>query len=125
MEAAGLQNVSIEWGRAEDAGQDVRLREKYDIAVARAVAELRVLAELCLPLVAVGGHWVAAKGVNPQAEVDAAGNAIKELGGKLVEVVEVDSEAPDGRRCVVVVKKLAATKKIYPRRPGTPKKQPL
>lgn len=125
VEAVGLQNVYVEWGRAEDAGQDPRLREKYDIAVARAVAELRVLAELCLPLVHVGGHWVAAKGANPQAEVDTAAAAIKELGGQLVEVAEVDSEGPDGRRCVVVVRKAAFTKKKYPRRAGTPKKQPL
>ncbi len=123
--AAGVPNVSIEWARAEDAGQDPLLREAHDVAVARAVAELRVLAELCLPLVAVGGHWVAAKGAKPQEEVAAAENAIKELGGKLVGVEEVDSEAPDGRRCVVVVKKERPTKNKYPRRPGTPKKQPL
>ena len=123
--ATHLSNVNIEWARAEDAGQDVRLREKYDIAVARAVAELRVLAELCLPLVTVGGHWVAAKGVDPGAEVEVAKNAISELGGRVVEVGEVASEGPDGRRSVVVVKKVAATKCKYPRKPGIPKKQPL
>ena len=125
VEATGLKNISIEWGRAEDAGQDPRLREKHTLAVARAVAELRQLAELCLPLVAVGGHWIAAKGANPQAEIEAAANAINELGGKLVEVQEVDSDAPDGKRCVVIVKKAGFTKKKYPRKPGVPKKQPL
>lgn len=125
VEATGLKNVKIEWGRAEDAGQDPRLREQHTIAVARAVAELRQLAELCLPLVSVGGYWIAAKGTNPQAEVEAAENAIKELGGKLMEVQEVDSDGPDGKRCVVIVKKAGFTKKKYPRKPGVPKKQPL
>lgn len=123
--AAGVPNVAVEWARAEDAGQDPLLREAHDVAVARAVAELRVLAELCLPLVAVGGHWVAAKGAKPQEEVAAAGHAIKELGGTLLWVEEVDSEAPDGRRCVVVVRKDRPTQGKYPRRAGTPKKQPL
>ena len=125
-ETAQLSNVSVVWARAEDAGQDIKLREKHDIAVARAVAELRVLAELCLPFVRVGGHWVAAKGTTPAEEVAAAAPAIKELGGKLLEVTEVDSEAPDGnKRCVVVVKKTHFTRLKYPRRAGTPKKQPL
>ncbi|KAL4534611.1 hypothetical protein Ndes2526A_g05495 [Nannochloris sp. 'desiccata'] len=114
VEATGLKNVKIEWGRAEDAGQDPRLREQHTIAVARAVAELRQLAELCLPLVSVGGYWIAAKGTNPQAEVEAAENAIKELGGKLMEVQEVDSDGPDGKRCVVIVKKAGFTKKKIP-----------
>ncbi len=65
--AAGLRNVTVRWARAEDAGQAPALREQHQLAVARAVAELRLLAELCLPLVAPGGHWVAAKGPGPQA----------------------------------------------------------
>ncbi len=125
VEATGLKNVKIEWGRAEDAGQDPRLREQHTIAVARAVAELRQLAELCLPLVAVQGFWIAPKGTNITDEVTAAENAIKELGGKLVEIQEVDSDGPDGKRCVVIVKKDGFTKKKYPRKAGTPKKQPL
>ena len=55
------------WARAEEAGQKPELRESFDLVVARAVAETRVLAELCLPFVSVGGLWVAAKGPNPQA----------------------------------------------------------
>jgi 16S rRNA G527 N7-methylase RsmG len=62
----GLKNVQVVWSRAEEAGQKPELRERYDLAVARAVAETRVLAELCLPFVRVGGMWVAAKGPNPQ-----------------------------------------------------------
>lgn len=73
------------------AGQDARLRQRHDVAIARAVAELRVLSELCLPLVRPGGHWVAAKGPVPDAEVAGAGSAITKLGGKLLGVQEVDS----------------------------------
>ncbi len=64
--ACGLANVSVRWARAEEAGQDPGLREQHQLAVARAVAELRLLAELCLPLVQPGSHWVAAKGPDPQ-----------------------------------------------------------
>lgn len=95
------------------------------MAVARAVAELRVLAELCLPLVAPGGLWVAAKGASPEAEVAAAGRALSELRGRLVEVARVESWAPEGQRTAVVVAKQAATPRAYPRSPGTPSKKPL
>jgi 16S rRNA (guanine(527)-N(7))-methyltransferase RsmG len=120
--------VEVECARAEDAGatRGGALRGVADVAVARAVAELRVLAELCLPLVKVGGHWVAAKGPDPGAEVEQAMAAIKALGGELVGVVEVDSLGADGApRTAVVVRKTRATPAAYPRRPGTPKKQPL
>lgn len=69
------------------------MRQRYDAAIARAVAELRVLAELCLPLVRPGGHWVAAKGAAPADEVQAAGRAISKLGGELAGVELVDSGA--------------------------------
>lgn len=125
ISAAGLANVSVTWARAEDAGQDPLLRHSQHVAVARAVAELRVLAELCLPMVQVGGHWVAAKGAAPEEEVALARRAIQELGGELVRVEEVDSLAPEGKRTVVVVRKVRTTPGKYPRKAGTPKKQPL
>ncbi len=95
------------------------------MAVARAVAETRVLAELCLPFVRVGGIWVAPKGPNPQAEVDAAGPAIKSLGGRLVALESVESFSADGQRTAVVVAKAVRTPVKFPRRPGTPNAQPL
>jgi hypothetical protein len=73
------------------AGREPALRDQYDLAVARAVAELRVLAELCLPLVRTGGHWVAAKGAAPQDEVAGAKTAVIKVGGKLLGLEEVDS----------------------------------
>jgi len=124
--AAGICNASVVWARAEEAGREPLLRETHDIAVARAVAELRVLAELCLPLVAVGGFWIAAKGSTPQEETLQANSAIKQLGGEVVHVKQVDSVGPEGRhRTVVVTRKREATPARYPRKPGTPKKQPL
>lgn len=123
--AAGVANVSVECARAEDAGRNPALRERHTLVVARAVAELRVLAELCLPLAVVGGHWVAAKGASPQAEVGAGLAAVAQLGGRLVGVQEVDSMAPEGRRTAVIVLKERSTPAMFPRRPGTPKKQPL
>ena len=89
------------------------------------MAELRVLAELCLPLVRVGGVWVAAKGTAPGVEVGAAAAAIRLLGGGGARVADVESAGPEGLRTAVVVAKEAATPRQYPRRPGTPKKSPL
>ncbi|KAK9828738.1 hypothetical protein WJX72_001820 [[Myrmecia] bisecta] len=123
--AVGLRNVQTAWMRAEDAGRQETMRESYNVAVARAVAEMRVLAELCLPLVRVGGHVFAAKGANPQAEVDAASSAILLLGGSLVGIEPVDSHGPDGQRTVAVIHKVLATPEKYPRKAGQPQKRPL
>lgn len=123
---AGLTNVEVVWCRAEEGGQRPELRQSYDLAVARAVAEARVLAELCLPFVRVGGLWVAAKGPDPQAEVSAASNALGQLGGRLVAVEEVESRWEDGRqRTALVVAKAGPTPAKFPRQAGTPNKKPL
>jgi 16S rRNA G527 N7-methylase RsmG len=100
--------------------------QQYDLAVARAVAETRVLAELCLPLVRPPlGIWVAAKGAAPDAEVRAAGNALAKVGGRLLGVELVESWAPEGQRTAVVVAKARPTPAKYPRAPGTPGRKPL
>lgn len=122
----GASNVSVVWGRAEEGGRQQGLRDAHDLAVARAVADTRVLAELCLPFVRPGGVWVAAKGAAPHAEVAAAKKGIQALGGSgEVEVVGVDSWAPEGQRTAVVVCKRRPTPAAYPRAPGTPSKKPL
>ncbi|KAI3424771.1 hypothetical protein D9Q98_008159 [Chlorella vulgaris] len=125
VEAAGLTNVRVHCARAELAGRDPALRDQYDLAVARAVAELRVLAELCLPLVRTGGHWVAAKGAAPQDEVAGAKTAVIKVGGKLLGLEEVDSEGPEGPRTAVLVRKACPTPHQYPREPGVPGRKPL
>lgn len=125
IEATGVSNVTIVCARAEDAGHMESLREQYDLVVARAVAEMRVLAELCLPLCKVNGYWVAAKGADPVQEVDAAKKAITTLGGALLNIENVESQSPVGQRTAVLIKKITATPKQYPRKPGIPKKMPL
>lgn len=124
-EAMGLDNVEIIWARAEDAARDATHRETYHIATARAVAELRVLAELCLPFVQKNGHWIAAKGHSPIEEVQHAQRAISMLGGGPPSLEEVESMAPEGKRTAVIVQKKKPCAPTYPRRPGIPKKQPL
>lgn len=123
----GIRNVDVLWGRAETAGQDPEHREKFDVAIARAVAEMRVLSEYCLPFVRVGGALIAAKGPSPQREVNGAQIAISLLGGKLlsIEAVQSYSDGETQPRTAVTVRKVAITPPQYPRREGKPLKRPL
>ena len=118
----GLKNVSVVDRRAEEIGHDPRYRETFDVAVARALAPMRVLAELCLPLVAIGGRLLAQK--TRAEDVSDAAHAIEILGGALRSV----AAAPSGARAlgtVVIVDKIRATPAAYPRRPGLPGRRPL
>lgn len=122
----GIRNAHTLWGRAETLGQDAAHREVYDVAVVRAVADMRVLSELCLPFVRTGGYLVAAKGPDPAAEVAAAEHAFDVLGGHLVNVTEVESLSEEGQpRTAVTVRKHTGTPEQYPRREGRPSKRPL
>jgi len=119
----GLEGVEVLAERAEDAGRDPLHREAYDVAVARALAALPVLAELCLPLVAVGGRLLAMK-TDAAAEARAAEGVIRRLGGELVEVGAAASAARSLGQ-VVVVAKVAPTPDEFPLRPGVPGRRPL
>ena len=121
----GLENVEVIKGRAEEIGQLPGHREKYDWAVARAVANLNVLSEYLLPFLKVGGTMVAQKGESGPAEAQAAEKAMKLLGGKLKQVVPVNLPGMADDRYLVLVDKFAATPPKYPRKPGMPMKQPL
>ncbi|KAL3639512.1 hypothetical protein CASFOL_017419 [Castilleja foliolosa] len=121
----GLQNVQIVRDRAENIGQNHEFREGFNIAVARAVAEMRVLAEYCLPLVRVGGLFVAAKGHDPQEEVTKAERAIRLMGASLLQTCFVESHSKYGQRTVIICLKDGPTPRKYPRAPGTPSKLPL
>ena len=118
----GLRDVDVVPRRAEDLGRDSKYREKFDVAVARALAPMRVLAELCLPLVRVGGRLLAQKTVGE--DVEAAQNALEILGGSLVSVVPAPSAAR-ASGTVIVVRKSRPTPAGYPRRPGVPARKPL
>ncbi|TYJ38534.1 hypothetical protein E1A91_A05G449500v1 [Gossypium mustelinum] len=114
----GLSNVQVVRERAEKLGQDSNFRERFDVAVARAVAEMKVLAEYCLPLVRVGGLFVAAKGHNPQDEVKSAERATNLMGASVLQLCSVESHSPHGQRTAIICLKNRPTPRKYPRDPG-------
>lgn len=120
-----LGGVTMVKARAEDLGQDPAHRERYDWAVARAVAEMPVLAEYLLPLVKRGGHALAQKGEAAPVETQTAEGAIRKLGGELEQLIPIELPGVVETRFLVVLKKIAATPPRYPRRPGVPSKNPL
>jgi 16S rRNA (guanine527-N7)-methyltransferase len=120
-----LQGVEVIQQRAETIGQDPAHRERYDWAVARAVAILPVLAEYLLPLVRVGGSMLAMKGESGPAEAHSAEHAIKLLGGHLRQLLPVTLPGVAEERYLVVIDKVAATPAAYPRKVGIPAKRPL
>ena len=125
VDTLGLKNVAVIQARAEEVGQDSKHREKYDWAVARAVANLSALSEYLLPLVKVGGNMLAQKGERGPAEAQSAEKAIELLGGKLKQLIQVNLPGVVDERYLVVVEKVAATPPKYPRNPGLAAKQPL
>ncbi|HUV74724.1 MAG TPA: 16S rRNA (guanine(527)-N(7))-methyltransferase RsmG [Anaerolineae bacterium] len=125
VEAMGLQETDIVQGRAEELGRNPDYREVFDVALARAVAQMSVLVEYALPLVRVGGIFVAQKGDDIEVEMKSAGAAIELLGGRLQEIKPVYLPGSEIARHLVVVQKLGPTTERYPRRPGIPAKRPL
>ena len=125
-ESLVITNVQTIHGRAEDLARGELHRDAYDFCVSRAVANMRVLAELCLPFVKPGGSFVANKGPDCEEEVAAAAKAIELLGGELVGIVGEETSAAEisGHR-LVVVKKVGPTPDRFPRRAGKPAKAPL
>jgi 16S rRNA (guanine527-N7)-methyltransferase len=121
----GLEQVEVIQARAEDLGQDTQHREKYEWAVARAVANLNVLSEYLIPLVKLGGGMLAQKGESGPAEAQSAEKAMQVLGGKLKQLIPIHLPGVADDRYLVVVDKVAATPKNYPRKAGIPAKTPL
>ena len=125
VDQLGLTEVEIIQDRAENIGQKAAHREKYDWAVARAVAIMPVLMEFLLPLAAIGGKVLAMKGENAPAETQNAENAIEILGGHIQKLLPISLPRVADQRYLVVVDKVAATPQKYPRRVGAPAKKPL
>lgn len=125
VDKLSLDGVMVLTARAEEAGQNPAHREKYDWAVARAVADMPVLAEFLLPLVHFGGAMLAQKGESAPAETQSAEKALKLLGGQVRQLIPVTLPGVVEERYLVVVDKLAATPPGYPRKPGIPAKKPL
>ena len=121
----GLNNISVIHGRAEDLGHDNNYREKYDIAVSRAVADMSVLSELCIPFVRISGEFIAYKSSDSDEEIHSASKAIQTLSGSDASISDVEIPDTGIFRKLVMVKKKISTEKKYPRKPGIPSKNPI
>ncbi len=121
----GLSDVSVVHSRAEDAGRDRLFRERYDFAVSRAVARLRLLLELCLPFCKVGGTFIAYKGPDVEEELEEAKRALRLLGGEVEAVHKFTLPHGGEARTLIFVKKKGKTPAQYPRKAGVPERDPL
>lgn len=120
-----LRGITAIHGRAEDFAREAKYREKFDAVVSRAVANMAVLSELCIPYIKKDGYFVALKGPAVDEEIKDANKAINVLGGSLQETIEVTVEGTDLNHNLVVVKKIKETSKDYPRKAGTAAKKPI
>lgn len=120
-----LENVYLFHARAEDFGQRREIRNSFDVVTARAVANLSVLAEFCLPITKIGGTFAAMKGSKASEELNNSKKAIKTLGGKTQKVESFELPFNAGERNIILIKKDKKTPGKYPRKAGTPNKNPL
>lgn len=123
VEKLGLEDVEAIHSRTEDLAHNSKYREKYDLVTARAVASMNVLSEYCIPYAKIGGYFAAYKSGNIEEEIENAKNAVKTLGGK-IEKTDM-FELYEMGRSIVLIRKVYSTPKIYPRKAGTPSKNPL
>lgn len=121
----GLTGIETIHGRAEDYAKPGKLREKYDLCVSRAVANLSTLSEYCLPYVKVGGKFIAYKSEKMEEEINSAKKAINILGGKIEKCEEFYLPESDIYRNLIVISKNKATAKKFPRKAGLPSKEPI
>lgn len=120
-----LHKISALHGRAEEIARKIEYREQFDICVSRAVANLSSLSEYCIPFVRQGGRFISYKSGEIEEEVLQAKKAVHLLGGKILEVEKFQLPGTDIWRSFVCVEKLRKTPKTYPRKAGTPTKDPL
>lgn len=120
-----IGSITAVHGRAEDLGRQSQFREQFDLCVSRAVANLSTLSEYCLPFVKVGGAFIPYKSGNVDEELAQSGNAIKILCGAVDKYEKMVLPGTDISRSFIVIRKTAPIKKKYPRKAGTPGKEPL
>lgn len=125
LKSLALPNVTVVNDRAEHVGQDPAHRQRYTIAICRAIGPMRELLEYTLPLLTIGGRLLAMKGPKAEAELRDAGDALAALGGGEVEVIEAYPASFELNTVIVAVVKDRPTPKTYPRRPGVPRQEPL
>lgn len=120
-----LKDVECIHGRAEDAGVNKEMRESFDFCISRAVANLAVLSEYCLPFVNIGGSFISMKGPDVKEELNSAKKAISILGGEIIDVKEVNIPETDIMHSLIIIKKVKPTPTKYPRKAGKIKKEPI
>lgn len=121
----GLKDIYTIHGRAEDFARQAKYREKYDLCVSRAVANLATLSEYCLPYIRVGGMFVSYKSGNIEKEISESEKAIQILGGQLEDIYKFQLPGTDIGRSFVKINKIKNTGKRFPRKAGLPSKEPL
>ena len=124
-EELGLEEVETLHGRAEDFAKDSVYREKYQLCVSRAVANLAVLSEYCIPYVMPGGKFVSYKSGEIEEELNQSEKAVRLLGGKAANTEKFCLPGSDIRRSLVLIEKVKQTPKKFPRKAGLPAKEPL
>jgi len=120
-----LKEIQAIHGRSEDLSHNNDLREKFDFATARAVANLSTLLEYCMPFIKVGGYFICMKGNNINEEIDNCKNALKILGGDFAKIINLNLPIIKDERNIIVIKKIKSTPKMYSRKAGIPSKNPL
>ena len=120
-----LKNIEIVHARAEEFGQNKNYREKFDVATSRAVANLATLSEYLVPLVKIDGKIISMKASNAKEEINDAKKAIEVLGGKIEKIEEFDLPESDIGRTIIIIDKNKCTPAKYPRKAGTPAKEPI
>ena len=121
----GLKGLEAVHGRSEELGRNPQFRDSFDFVLSRAVASLPVLAEYCMPFVKKDGMFISYKAEGVEKEAKEAEKAVKKLGGEIKKIVSVPLEGTDITRDFVIIGKNTDTPKKYPRKPGTPAKEPL
>ena len=121
----GLSETHTLHGRAEEIGKNNKYRESFDIVVSRAVADMSVLSELCLPLVSVNGFFIAYKSNDSSQEIESAESSVMLMGGSKPEAVNSSLPCSNITRKIVIVKKITNTPDHYPRKAGVPSKKPI
>jgi 16S rRNA (guanine527-N7)-methyltransferase len=116
IEELDLKGIRTEHGRAEEMSRNKNFREKFDIATARAVANMNLLSEFCMPYVKKGGFFIAMKGPSGYEELENAKNAIRILGGKERKIVETEILGEEMKHNLVIIEKVSTTSALYPRR---------
>ncbi len=124
IKSINLENINTIHARAEELGKNENHRESYDVVVSRAVAKLNVLIEYMLPFVKVGGMCICMKGSNVE-EIEEANNAIEILGGKIEKIEKLQLPDSDIVRNNIIIRKVKNTPNKYPRKAGTPQKEPI